>query len=148
MNTQASHPATVNTSTTQYGQTARTHDSQTMDIDTDGQSRPGQDKEEDVMDTSLDLTREAQSKGKEADRGDGPEAPVALQSEPETKPEGERPGTAAAAPYLLCKTGKTLCRHHLARLPSVADCRLTASCCSSCLVATSSNTGSSLTLWP
>ncbi|SLM35402.1 Mediator complex, subunit Med19, fungi [Lasallia pustulata] len=112
MNTQASHPATVNTSTTQYGQTARTHDSQTMDIDTDGQSRPGQDKEEDVMDTSLDLTREAQSKGKEADRGDGSEAPVALQSEPETKPEGERSGTAAAAPYLLCKTAHVLSRPH------------------------------------
>lgn len=119
MNTQALHPATVNTSTTQYGQTASIHDSQAMDIDTDGQTKPGQNKEEDLMDTSLDPTHDAQSKGKETDRGEAPEVTAILQSESETKSDVDRPGTDAEAPYLLCKTGKTLCWVYSSRASSL-----------------------------
>lgn len=81
-----------------------------MDIHTDGQSRPGQDQEEDVMDTSLDLAHHAQTKGKDIDRAPGPEVTGTIQSESEMKSDLEPPGTDAEAPYLLCKTGKTLCK--------------------------------------
>lgn len=124
MNTQASHPATIHISTTQYGQAASTHDSQAMDIDADGQNgqtRPGQNKAEDAMDTSLDLTEHAQSKGKETDRGEAPEVTATLQSESETKSDVDRPGTDAEAPYLLCKTGKTLCRLYFMPVSSLCD---------------------------
>lgn len=121
MNTQASNPATIHTSTSQYGQTASTHDSQAMDIDADGQTRPGQNKAEDVMDTSLDLTQHAQSKGKEIDRGETPEVTATLQSESETKSDIERPGTIAEAPYLLCKNGKSLYRLYFLPVSSLCD---------------------------
>lgn len=121
MNTQASNPATIHTSTSQYGQTASTHDSQAMDIDADGQTRPGQNKAEDVMDTSLDLTQHAQSKGKETDRGATPEVTATLQPESETKSSIEPPRAIAEAPYLLCKNGKSLYRLYFLPVSSLCD---------------------------
>lgn len=121
MNTQASNPATIHISTSQHGQTASTHDSQAMDIDADGQTRPGQNKAEDAMDTSLDLTQHGQSKGKETDRGDTLEVTATLQSESGTKSDLERPGTDAEAPYLLCKNGKSLYRLYFLPVSSLCD---------------------------
>lgn len=121
MNTQASHPATIHISTTQHGQAASTDDSQAMDIDANGQTRPGQTKAEDVMDTSLDLAQPAQGKGRETDGGEAPEVTATRQSGSEPKSDVERPGTDAEAPYLLCKTGKTLCRLYFMPVSSLCD---------------------------